>query len=399
MLLLFCIMSETTLNRRVSAEVINQGLSCIFLYLLESCLNRDETFERKLHMHFVCTRKVVDKLEFELEESTYDDRFAWIVNEIQIGHRKAIVFVHEKTALSLIVYGSKKKDFKNLDELLERALHNYLIEFGVDDHVILQYFDHDRANTYHALRNRKHVAVLNHIGNTYKIRSLYYDLELDPNYLIRSINEFYSVDRRPFNDFIQMLNDLYGSAIHYEAYVFEVRLLEKEDCYRILQVPSMITFDVFHMMIQALFGWTNSHLHRFKTVDASGKTIILVDAEIEVDTFVDVLFLDEREFRLKSLVNQEHIIHYSYDFGRDWECEIRLREVITSVNDLYAKCLYVQGIVELEDEEDMIEEMIEDSNIWGRVPLSQRIEIKRRYNSDPYYINQKLSELAFEYAE
>ena len=42
-------------------------------------------------MHFVCTRKVVDKLEFELEESDYDDRFAWIVNEIQIGHRKAII--------------------------------------------------------------------------------------------------------------------------------------------------------------------------------------------------------------------------------------------------------------------------------------------------------------------
>lgn len=350
-------------------------------------------------MHFACTRKVVDKLDFELKECVYDDRFAWIVNEIQIGHRKAIVFVHEKTALSLIVYGSKKKDFKNLDELLERALHNYLIEFGVDEHVILQYFDHDRANTYHALRNRKHVAVLNHIGNTYKIRSLYYDLELDPNYLIRSMNEFYSVDRRPFNDFIQMLNDLYGSAIHYEAYVFEVRLLEKEDCYRILQVPSIITFSVFHTMIQALFGWTNSHLHRFKTEDASGKMIILVDDEIEIDAFVGVLFLNEREFRLKSLVNQNRIIQYLYDFGRSWECEIRLLEVIPSVNDPYAKCLRVQGVVDFEEEEYTRLEMEHYNSAWSQLPLEQSMEVSRRSNNDPYVINRKLSELAFEYAE
>ena len=210
---------------------------------------------------------------------------------------------------------------------------------------------------------------------------------------------FRSLDRRPFNEFIQILNDLYGSAIHYEAYVFEVRLLGNEDCYRILQVPSMITFDVFHMMIQALFGWTNSHLHRFKTEDASGKMIILVDDEIEIDAFVDVLFLNEREFKLKSLVNQDRIIQYLYDFGRSWECEIRLLEVIPSVNDPYAKCLRVQGVVDFEEEEYTRLEMEHYNSAWSRLPLEQSMEVSRRSNNDPYVINRKLSELAFEFAE
>ncbi|VDB84646.1 unnamed protein product [Peniophora sp. CBMAI 1063] len=46
-----------------------------------------------------------------------------------------------------------------------------------------------------------------------------------------------------------------------------IKLVGFDGTYRIVSVPSTFTFANLHVLLQFLFGWENSHLHRFEVVD------------------------------------------------------------------------------------------------------------------------------------
>lgn len=46
-----------------------------------------------------------------------------------------------------------------------------------------------------------------------------------------------------------------------------LKLVGFDGTYRIVSVPSTFTFANLHLLLQFLFGWENSHLHRFEVVD------------------------------------------------------------------------------------------------------------------------------------
>src|SRR5215213_2050219 len=90
---------------------------------------------------------------------------------------------------------------------------------------------------------------------------------------------------------------------------------------RVIDVPAAITIDDLHEVLQVALGWTNSHLHQFRTDD----TTYAVPSDGWDDEEREV---DERSVPLLSLPLS---FVYAHDFGDGWEHDI---EVVGSGGDL-----------------------------------------------------------------
>lgn len=97
------------------------------------------------------------------------------------------------------------------------------------------------------------------------------------------------------------------------AYQLKITLLGIEPpVWRRLVIPSDITFFALHRVIQRAFGWTDSHLHQFRS-DKSGK---LPSAQ-------------ERELAFgSSAVRPGARCFYDYDFGDGWEHEVLTEAIL-----------------------------------------------------------------------
>ena len=101
-------------------------------------------------------------------------------------------------------------------------------------------------------------------------------------------------------------------------YLLRIRLLDIEpEIWRKFIVPSSITLDRLHDVIQIVMGWTDSHLHEFKI----GKKRYTEYPEYEDDG------LECGKYRLGDLIKQKNrIFDYLYDFGDGWKHDVTLEE-------------------------------------------------------------------------
>ena len=89
-------------------------------------------------------------------------------------------------------------------------------------------------------------------------------------------------------------------------------------------VPSGITLDNLHLVVQAAMGWENSHLHMFIINDKR------YEVKFDDDPFPsEIESFDEQDFILGNLVKTGDAFQYIYDFGDDWHHRI----VVSSMND------------------------------------------------------------------
>lgn len=97
--------------------------------------------------------------------------------------------------------------------------------------------------------------------------------------------------------------------------------------WRQLVVPSDVTLDAFHDMVQAVMGWTDSHLHAFQMGPG--------DLDRDVARFVTQLDIEEgdegtyeAEVRLDEVLGDiGDRLYYEYDFGDGWEHTIILDSI------------------------------------------------------------------------
>ncbi len=101
--------------------------------------------------------------------------------------------------------------------------------------------------------------------------------------------------------------------------------------WREILVENHITFERLHILIQILFGWTNSHLYSF---NVDGKTFSVPYNELESNNF-------DSEIKVtKFLYEKGQTALYTYDFGDNWEHRIEIIDIGDDErNAQYAKCL------------------------------------------------------------
>lgn len=104
------------------------------------------------------------------------------------------------------------------------------------------------------------------------------------------------------------------------SYTLRIDLVNsKPPIWRRIGVDSQITLGMLHEVIQAAFGWTDSHLHAFQIgSDEFG--------DPDHDSTGDLEFIDERKVRLDQLVGPGDKFTYCYDFGDDWEHRIKVEK-------------------------------------------------------------------------
>jgi len=108
---------------------------------------------------------------------------------------------------------------------------------------------------------------------------------------------------------------------------------------RRLELPVGLNFAQLHEVLQAAFGWTDSHLHQF---NVGGLTVGA--PEFDEDELLDTRILEASEIRLKDLtfpdgVEQNLTILYEYDFGDCWRHKLILRRVPRESGVKYPRCV------------------------------------------------------------
>ncbi len=108
---------------------------------------------------------------------------------------------------------------------------------------------------------------------------------------------------------------------------------------RSLELPVAMNFAEFHEVLQAAFGWTDSHLHHF---NVGG--LIIGAPEFGEDGFLDRRTFEATEVRLQDLVfpfddDATLTIHYEYDFGDSWRHRIVMRRLPAQAGIKYPRCV------------------------------------------------------------
>ena len=99
--------------------------------------------------------------------------------------------------------------------------------------------------------------------------------------------------------------------------------------WRRFQVSNKLTFHQLHNVIQAVMGWTNSHLYSF----------IVDDKEYQDDTH-DVLekgLLSSRKQKINTLSAKQKF-RYMYDFGDGWEHLLVIEKILSKHGSVAYPC-------------------------------------------------------------
>lgn len=130
----------------------------------------------------------------------------------------------------------------------------------------------------------------------------------------------------------------------YDPYAYIIRLEARivgiePAITRTLELPNDLNFAQLHEVMQAAFGWTDSHLHQFHV---GGLTIGAPEA-IEDAAYGPRVF-EATEVQLKDLtfpygVDPTLTITYQYDFGDDWRHTLVLRRAEIEDEAKYPRCI------------------------------------------------------------
>lgn len=94
--------------------------------------------------------------------------------------------------------------------------------------------------------------------------------------------------------------------------------VSKPPVWRRVLVPATMRLDRLHDLIQAVMGWTDTHMHEFT---AGGVDFGPRDPELDL--------VDERKARVGDLIGQARDrMHYTYDFGDYWRHDVLVEKVL-----------------------------------------------------------------------
>ncbi len=114
-------------------------------------------------MHIQCTKAMLDYIKPNLaEQSTDNNMYAWHAHLIKRNKKNLLVLMHDFSRFTLVFYGVKKSDLKELDQMISVAMANSMNYAGFTPEEISAYLDHQpEALSFGKTKNRTLVARLN----------------------------------------------------------------------------------------------------------------------------------------------------------------------------------------------------------------------------------------------
>ncbi len=168
------------------------------------------------------------------------------------------------------------------------------------------------------------------------------------------------------------------------AYIFKIKLegTSKPPVWRKVKVDENMNFDDFHLVLQIVFNWDNSHMYQFSPKGYGSRPMIKFNFEDEFDFEV---FENKKCFPLGDCFHSEDIklkdyfretrkkMIYIYDFGDDWKHSVVL-ESIEDEKVLYPMLISGKGKAPIDD----------CGGIWGYYAMVEAINDPKHPEHESY---------------
>ena len=82
-------------------------------------------------------------------------------------------------------------------------------------------------------------------------------------------------------------------------------------------IPGMMRFDKLHVVIQAVMGWKDAHLHLFRVAEDD---VGISDPDFDLEA------IEEQTVKVEDVVVGQRF-RYAYDFGGRWDHEILVESI------------------------------------------------------------------------
>ncbi|HDR8983170.1 plasmid pRiA4b ORF-3 family protein [Burkholderia vietnamiensis] len=127
----------------------------------------------------------------------------------------------------------------------------------------------------------------------------------------------------------------------FQRYTLHVQLLYIEPhIWRRIVVEGPDSLRKLHHILQAAFGWEDTHLHDF-LID--GKTYAQFDIEAGLE-FMDLTkTFDDRKAKLGKVLRPDSRIIYRYDFGDGWDHQIVIENIETIEDESWGESRVIDG--------------------------------------------------------
>lgn len=297
-------------------------------------------------MQIALTKKLADALKIKPEAATEEENplFVWTANWITTwDNRKAedmLVLVNNANHFTVAVYQVKRKDLKNVEEIIREAIINTLHTMNINPEIIDEYMK--RAGEIEFVKNtdRKASSRVSQAGQESRlyVSTTYNGVDKMFNDTIgtfindRPVNVSKSPKEAffPQEEMVKALSELKDVPLYdYRAFELLVTLdLAIYKATRRLIVPADIDFSRLHLLLQDVFDWENYHIYDFTVYDQHifEPIVTLLPFEEGLDYMPNAALIADQT--LSEFFPKHQNILYRYDMGDNWEHEIELVRVI-----------------------------------------------------------------------
>lgn len=297
-------------------------------------------------MQIALTKKLADAIGVNPPSAHKDENplFSWTANWTKVwDNRRAedmLVLVNNATRFTVAIYQVKRKDLKNVAEMMRTAISNTLLSMNMNPELVREYFRLAGEVEFAQNRNRQTAAWVTkaglecsfYVGREYNgIAKMFSDtVGASANYRPVNYSGNTSEGFVPYQAMINALSEITGKkAYKYRAFELLVTLdLEVYKAVRRIIVPADIEFARLHKVLQSLFSWQNYHLYDFTIFGGKKRIpvarIVPFESDMEYDT--DAILMEGHT--LSEFLPEHKQMLYTYDMGDNWEHEIQLVRVI-----------------------------------------------------------------------
>lgn len=318
-------------------------------------------------MQIALTKKLADALGLKppSADEAVNPLFCWTANWTTVWeNRRAedlLVLVNHATRFTVAVYEVKRRNLKNVEQMMLTAISNTLLAMGFNPELVDEYLTLAGNVELAQNRNRQAAAWVTkaglecafYAGREYNVVGKVFDdtVGISANY--RTVNDGKSATDGffPYRKMGEALSELTGKQL-YKQRAFELLVTLDVHLYKVerrILVPANLDFKRLHKVLRAVLNWRGNHLYDF-TVFSRGQRAPL----LRLVPFEEGLELDDEVVlmagqALADFFPEQETIVYTYDFGDQWKHEIKLVRVLEECDQELPYLLEASGKTPPED--------------------------------------------------
>ena len=297
-------------------------------------------------MQIALTKKLADAMDVKLPavDENINPLYTWTANWTKVwDNRRAedmLVLVNNATRFTVAIYQVKRKDLKNIGEMMSAAISNTLLSMNMNPELVVEYvrlagdveFVQNRSRQTAAWVTKAGLECAFYVGREYNgIAKMFNDsVGAYANYRLVNYSGKASECFVPYEVMADSLSELTGKPVYkYRALELLVTLdLEVYKAMRRIIVPADIEFARLHKVLQSVFDWKDSHIYDFTILNGNKLKPIarIVPFQDDLEYDEDAILMEGHTLS-EFLPAHKHII-YTYDMGDSWEHEIQLVRIL-----------------------------------------------------------------------